>query len=184
MTVRYPIAWVVVLTFCFFRSASAQYQWLVLNTKPASVSRINAATHELTGDVPLPGTPGYALLSRSGAFLYVLLDGAFDLSGKPHNEASRLAVVDVQAMSIVTTIELGWRAHQVAMTPNGEYIVSRSAGRPQQKNSDEIPPQIVIIGTSSNRLVTKWQCPRKDVAFRERLDSVDVVNALALPSHC
>ena len=182
MTIQFRFTGFVLLAYGWSAAASAQPQWFILNTKPPSISRVDALTHAVTGDVPLSGMPGHALLAKNGEFLYVLLNGAFDLTGKPRDEASTLAIVDVRSMTLVNAVELGWRAHQFAMTPDGGHLVVRSAGRSQKKNAEEIPPEIIVVESSSNQVVARWKCPRKEIAFREQLEGVDVNNALLFSS--
>ena len=111
----------------------------VANRAAGTVTVVDTAIDKLVATIPIPdGPPQYLAFAPDGSRLYV------SVFNDPDRSINRVAVLDTQTNTVLTTIPVGSRPYALAVSPDGKqlYVPNHDSGT------------ISVIDTGSNSLVT------------------------------
>lgn len=125
-------------------------QFYVVNTKPSSVSILDAASLKVLGTIPLDPNPSYVRVHPQGRFLYVLSNGRFNLGEREPDGPSELTILDLESRQPVRKVKLGWDASRMSFSKDHRYLFCFSPGRPETKKTEKEYASVTIIDTQKN----------------------------------
>jgi YVTN family beta-propeller protein len=111
----------------------------VANRAAGVVTVVDTAIDKVVATIPIPdGPPQYLAFSPDGSRLYV------SVFNDPDRSINRVAVLDTQTNTVLTTIKVGTRPYALAVNPDGSeiYVPNHDSGT------------VSVIETKGNTLVT------------------------------
>jgi YVTN family beta-propeller protein len=111
----------------------------IANRGAGVVTVVDTAIDKVVATIPIPdGPPQYLAFAPDGTRLYV------SVFNDPDRSINRVAVLDTQSNTVVTTIKVGTRPYALAVTPDGSqiYVPNHDSGT------------VSVIDTSTNSLVS------------------------------
>jgi len=162
------------------------HELYVVNTKPASVSVVDAESWKVIGEIPIGEQPTFALLGHNKQLLYVLHAGMF---GPPQDTLRRyepkapssVTVVSLEGRKVVKTIPLGWNVATLVSSADGRYLLAYGKGRLDQKNPSkaEYLAAVHVIDTERNEIVAVIPAGRylTNVLFTRDVSRIFVLGA-------
>ena len=150
------------------RAVEPARQWYAVTLDPPSVVIINAVKPSVTATIELAGVPSFVATEPGNRFLYVLLDGWFDLSQQRHKQStgSELAVIDLAERRVVKSIPVGWKVSSIEASQDGKYLMCLSVGRPPEDEAVEQPALITVVETASARVADVFTGPLTGMRYR------------------
>ncbi len=150
------------------RAVEPVRQWYAVMLDPPSVVIINAAKPSVTATIELAGAPSFVATEPGNRFLYVLLDGWFDLSQQRHQQSadSELAVIDLAERRVAKSIPVGWKVSSIEASQDGKYLLCLSVGRPPESDAVERPALITVVETASAEVADVFTGPLTEMRYR------------------
>ncbi|HEU0140786.1 MAG TPA: hypothetical protein VFQ79_13780 [Bryobacteraceae bacterium] len=150
------------------RAVEPARQWYAVTLDPPSVVIINAVKPSVTATIELAGVPSFVATEPGNRFLYVLLDGWFDLSQQWHKQSadSELAVIDLAERRVVKSIPVGWKVSSIEASQDGKYLLCLSVGRPPENEVIEQPALITVVETASTEVAAVFTGPLTEMRYR------------------
>jgi YVTN family beta-propeller protein len=111
----------------------------IANRAARVVTVVDTAVDKVVATIPMPdGPPQYLAFAPDGSHLYV------SIFNDPDRSINRVAVLDTQTNTVVTTIKVGTRPYALAVKPDGSeiYVPNHDSGT------------VSVIDTKTNSLVT------------------------------
>jgi DNA-binding beta-propeller fold protein YncE len=146
---------VVLLVASAAVAAERKKEIYVVNSKPPSVSIIDAEHWQRMGTISIDENPTHVVMGPGNRFLYVLQNGMFYQGGAAQRRvdfeilgrrkhASNLSVVDLEARGL-RTMPLGWNVSTFALTEDGRYLICFALGKPSKKQATDEWGRLTVV---------------------------------------
>jgi DNA-binding beta-propeller fold protein YncE len=125
---------------------------------------------KIVGDIPLDPNPSYVLMGPQNRFLYVLYNGAFNLTGKAIEDVSEVAILDTASRTWVKRIPVGWRVYKMLFWKDDRSLVCFSIGRSGSKKLEEEPSLATAIDTRTNEVAATFTGKKYGIEYEIIMD--------------